>query len=204
MLDEERRDRVRALRHRSGVPVQRGLVPEDRLEVLDRHRRDRAGVERAAEALPQQVRRLERPLHRNLLVEEHPEQQRERIGREQAVGGFVRRERQRRGHGREGSARRLSWPVPADRTWPSGRVPQTDSDEQGRGLPEQRREDPELAAEQRYVDAAYARLESMRAAAERVRAAYSDVRAGGTHQARLERDIAWDVTQRRLADLDIG
>ena len=44
----------------------------------------------------------------------------------------------------------------------------------------------------------------MRAAAERVRAAYSDVRAGGTHQARLERDIAWDVTQRRLADLDIG
>jgi DNA helicase IV len=71
-------------------------------------------------------------------------------------------------------------------------------------LPEQRRDDPELAAEQGYVDAAYARLESMRAAAERVRAAYSDVRAGGTHQARLERDIAWDVTQRRLADLDIG
>ncbi|HWS46145.1 MAG TPA: UvrD-helicase domain-containing protein [Acidimicrobiia bacterium] len=51
---------------------------------------------------------------------------------------------------------------------------------------------------------AYARLEAMRAAAERVRAAYADVRAGGTHQARLERDIAWDVTQRRLADLDIG
>src|SRR5262245_66315645 len=44
----------------------------------------------------------------------------------------------------------------------------------------------------------------MKAAAEMVRAAYSDVRAGGTHQARLERDIAWDVTQRRLADLDIG
>ena len=44
----------------------------------------------------------------------------------------------------------------------------------------------------------------MRAAAERVRTAYADVRAGGTHQARLERDIAWDVTQRRLADLDIG
>jgi DNA helicase IV len=64
--------------------------------------------------------------------------------------------------------------------------------------------DPELAAEQAYVDAAYARLEAMRAAAERVRAAYSDVRAGGTHQARLERDIAWNVTQRRLSDLDIG
>jgi DNA helicase IV len=64
--------------------------------------------------------------------------------------------------------------------------------------------DPELAAEQAYVDAAYARLEAMRDAAERVREAYSDVRAGGTHQARLERDIAWNVTQRRLADLDIG
>jgi DNA helicase IV len=64
--------------------------------------------------------------------------------------------------------------------------------------------DPELAAEQAYVTAAYARLEAMRAAAERVRTAYADVRAGGTHQARLERDIAWDVTQRRLSDLDIG
>jgi DNA helicase IV len=65
-------------------------------------------------------------------------------------------------------------------------------------VPEQRpRHDPELEMEQAYVDAAYARLESMRAA-------YSDVRAGGTHQARLERDIAWDVTQRRLADLDIA
>ena len=64
--------------------------------------------------------------------------------------------------------------------------------------------DPELASEQAYVDAAYARLEAMKAAAERVRAAYSDVRAGGTHQARLERDIAWNVTQRRLSDLEIG
>ena len=54
--------------------------------------------------------------------------------------------------------------------------------------------DPELESEQAYVNAAYARLEAMRAAAERVRAAYSDVRAGGTHQARLERDIAWDLS----------
>jgi DNA helicase IV len=73
---------------------------------------------------------------------------------------------------------------------------------QGSDLPD--RIDPELAAEQAYVTAAYARLEAMRAAAERVRTAYADVRAGGTHQARLERDIAWDVTQRRLSDLDIG
>lgn len=71
-------------------------------------------------------------------------------------------------------------------------------------MPERPLDDPEIAAEQAYVDAAYARLEAMRAAAEGVREAYSDVRAGGTHQARLERDIAWNVTQRRLADLDIG
>ena len=64
--------------------------------------------------------------------------------------------------------------------------------------------DPEVVEEQAYVTKAYDRLEAMRAAAERVRAAYADVRAGGTHQARLERDIAWDVTQRRLSDLDIG
>jgi DNA helicase IV len=64
--------------------------------------------------------------------------------------------------------------------------------------------DPEIESEQAYLDAAYARLESMRAAARQVREAYADVRAGGTHQARLERDIAYDITQRRLADLDIG
>jgi DNA helicase IV len=64
--------------------------------------------------------------------------------------------------------------------------------------------DPEIESEQAYLDAAYARLESMRKAARRVREAYADVRAGGTHQARLERDIAYDITQRRLADLDIG
>jgi DNA helicase IV len=64
--------------------------------------------------------------------------------------------------------------------------------------------DPEIESEQAYLDAAYARLESMRRAARRVREAYADVRSGGTHQARLERDIAYDITQRRLADLDIG
>jgi DNA helicase IV len=64
--------------------------------------------------------------------------------------------------------------------------------------------DPEIQSEQAYLDAAYDRLESMRRAARQVREAYADVRAGGTHQARLERDIAYDITQRRLADLDIG
>jgi DNA helicase IV len=62
----------------------------------------------------------------------------------------------------------------------------------------------QIAIEQRHLDSAYARLEAMRAAAESVRAAYADVRSGGTHQARLERDIAYDVTARRLAELEIG
>ena len=63
---------------------------------------------------------------------------------------------------------------------------------------------PELAAEQAYIDAAYARLDDMRAAAARVAAGFSEVGAGGTHQARLERDVADSVTRRRLAALDIG
>ena len=63
---------------------------------------------------------------------------------------------------------------------------------------------PELASEQRYVDAAYARLDAMRDAARRVAEGFADMGAGGTHQARLERDVAEDVTRRRLAALDIG
>jgi DNA helicase IV len=63
---------------------------------------------------------------------------------------------------------------------------------------------PELAAEQRHLDAAYARLDAMRAAARRVAGGYSDVGRGGTHQARLERDAAEELTRRRLAALDIG
>jgi DNA helicase IV len=64
--------------------------------------------------------------------------------------------------------------------------------------------DPELQAEQAYVDAAFERLDAMRAAARQVREAYADVQRGGTHQARLERDIAYEVTARRLASLEIG
>ncbi|MEX2255199.1 MAG: UvrD-helicase domain-containing protein [Acidimicrobiia bacterium] len=63
---------------------------------------------------------------------------------------------------------------------------------------------PELAAEQRYVDQAYEHLDAMREAARRVARGYSEVGRGGTHQARLERDVAADVTRRRLAALDIG
>ena len=63
---------------------------------------------------------------------------------------------------------------------------------------------PELAAEQAYVDRAYGRLDEMRAAARRVAEGFSEVRRGGTHQARLERDVAIANTQRRLAALEIG
>src|SRR5690349_6695031 len=44
----------------------------------------------------------------------------------------------------------------------------------------------------------------MRRAAARVAEGYSEVGAGGTHQARLERDAADALTRRRLAALDIG
>ncbi len=64
--------------------------------------------------------------------------------------------------------------------------------------------DPEIVAEQQYLDTVYERLDAMRLAASTVADAYGDVRRGGTHQARLERDIAVDHTQRRLAALEIG
>jgi len=64
--------------------------------------------------------------------------------------------------------------------------------------------DPEVVAEQAYLDGVYERLDAMRRSAERVAEAYADVQAGGTHQARLERDIAVETTHRRLAALDVG
>lgn len=62
----------------------------------------------------------------------------------------------------------------------------------------------EIAAEQAHVSAVYARLDAMRRAASSVAEAYAEVRVGGTHQARLERDIAVETTKRRLATLDVG
>ena len=66
------------------------------------------------------------------------------------------------------------------------------------------RQDPEIVIEQAYLDAVYERLDAMKRSASSVAEAYSDVRRGGTHQARLERDVAVETTQRRLAALDIG
>ena len=62
----------------------------------------------------------------------------------------------------------------------------------------------ELAAEQAVVDHAYARLEAMRESARRVAAGVLDQGSGGTHQARLERDVRIHVSERRLAELRVG
>ncbi|HEX2023829.1 MAG TPA: UvrD-helicase domain-containing protein [Acidimicrobiales bacterium] len=62
----------------------------------------------------------------------------------------------------------------------------------------------EIAAEQAVIDHAYDRLEAMREQARKVVAGVLDQGAGGTHQARLERDVRMHVTERRLAELRVG
>ena len=62
----------------------------------------------------------------------------------------------------------------------------------------------EIAAEQAVIDRAYERLEAMREEARKVAAGVLDQGAGGTHQARLERDVRVHVTERRLAELRVG
>ncbi len=63
---------------------------------------------------------------------------------------------------------------------------------------------PEIQAEQAVVDRAYTRLEAMRDAARAVSADVIETTPGGTHQARLERDVRVQVTERRLASLQVG
>ena len=62
---------------------------------------------------------------------------------------------------------------------------------------------PEFEVEQRYIEHAYACLERMRASARRLQ--YSiETGAGGTHQARFERDVVEDQAMGRLARLQLG
>ena len=62
---------------------------------------------------------------------------------------------------------------------------------------------PEFAAEQAYLLWAYECLEGMRGAARQLQ--YSiETGAGGTHQARFERDVVEDRAMERLARLQIG
>ncbi len=63
--------------------------------------------------------------------------------------------------------------------------------------------DPELEAEQQYVDRAYRLLEEARDSASRLRTMV-EVGAGGTAQARYERDVIHSAVDDRLSDLDLG
>jgi DNA helicase IV len=62
---------------------------------------------------------------------------------------------------------------------------------------------PELAAEQAYIDHAYDCLEGARARAGRLRTMV-EVGAGGTEQARYEREVIYDTIANRLAQLHVG
>ncbi|HEY2427866.1 MAG TPA: ATP-binding domain-containing protein [Acidimicrobiales bacterium] len=63
---------------------------------------------------------------------------------------------------------------------------------------------PDLQAEQAYVDRAYDRLEAMRRAAEALRDSVIDAGRGGTHQARVERDVFVQTSLQRLEQLQLG
>ncbi len=62
---------------------------------------------------------------------------------------------------------------------------------------------PDLEQEQAYVDRAYACLEASRDAALQIQNLV-EVGAGGTHQARYERDVIKETVSTRLAQLEIG
>ena len=63
---------------------------------------------------------------------------------------------------------------------------------------------PDLPAEQAYIDRAYERLEAMRRAAEDLRDSVIDAGPGGTHQARVERDVFVQTSLQRLEQLQLG
>jgi len=63
---------------------------------------------------------------------------------------------------------------------------------------------PELQAEQAYIDRAYDRLDAMRHAAEDLRDSVIGASRGGTHQARVERDVFVSASLARLEQLQLG
>lgn len=63
---------------------------------------------------------------------------------------------------------------------------------------------PEIAAEQAHIDHAYERLEVLRDRALKISEEVLERSAGGTHQARLDRDALVTLTKRRITELDIG
>jgi DNA helicase IV len=63
---------------------------------------------------------------------------------------------------------------------------------------------PDLEAEQAYLSRAYDRLDAMRRAAEDLRDSVIDAGRGGTHQARVERDVFVETSLQRLEHLQLG
>lgn len=63
---------------------------------------------------------------------------------------------------------------------------------------------PDLAAEQKFLAHAYDRLESMRRAAQEMMESVLSTPKGGTHQARAERDVVVRQSLNRLERLEIG
>jgi DNA helicase IV len=62
---------------------------------------------------------------------------------------------------------------------------------------------PDLAAEQAYIDRAYECLEAARTSANRLKGMV-EVGAGGTEQARFEREVIFDTVAHRLSHLHLG
>lgn len=62
---------------------------------------------------------------------------------------------------------------------------------------------PDLAAEQAYIDRAYECLEEARTSANRLKGMV-EVGAGGTEQARFEREVIFDTVAHRLSQLHLG
>ncbi len=62
---------------------------------------------------------------------------------------------------------------------------------------------PELESEQAYITAAYTFLERTRESARQLQSLV-ETRAGGTHQARFERDVVEEQTSGRLSRLELG
>ena len=80
---------LHAAGHRAGEAVQSRPLLEDGRQALRLGRGDRGRVQPAAHAALQLERAAERLLHRDLLVEHEADQQGQRIGRQEPVGGLV-------------------------------------------------------------------------------------------------------------------
>ena len=97
-LLEERAQRAHALGHRAGEAVQRRALAEHGGELLGVARRDARDVE-VPEARAQLERARERLLDGDLLIEREADEERERVGGDQAVGLVVAGEGQALGSG---------------------------------------------------------------------------------------------------------